>query len=236
MTGPTIVVRTDPFNMGPLDVINTEIVQLSLQGVLPPPAPPLPIFLERSPSPPASTGQAAGPAGNVFPASSFFDVFVNIDVPGLGVQARTLGPVNMVAAPPGLWEIPPSNATYLSTAPVQLVDRVTLQPIGYLRRVRHNTGAYRGGIDVHSDADWGFMPTHCLCRGDLNGDGRVNGGDIQRFVNCYINPGCAYTPCPPLPLTCPCECADMNGDGVLTNVDVGLFLSRLLLHPTTLCP
>ena len=42
----------------------------------------------------------------------------------------------------------------------------------------------------------------CICLGDINGDGKVNGVDIQLMQGCIGNPA--------LP---GCDCADINGDG-----------------------
>ena len=60
-------------------------------------------------------------------------------------------------------------------------------------------------------------------KGDVNGDGKVNGLDIQCFIECFLG----------LPLSDPnCDCAraDMDGDGVVVNDtdDVTLFVEALL--------
>lgn len=59
----------------------------------------------------------------------------------------------------------------------------------------------------------------CECPGDINGDGLVNGQDIQGFVRCLLGN--------PLPAD-HCECADMDGDGDHDFDDVPLFVQRLL--------
>src|SRR5262249_3569137 len=95
------------------------------------------------------------------------------------------------------------------------------------------------GIDIHSDVDFNSTPQDCTCRGDLDSNGKVNGIDIQLFVDCYLTgcapPGCV-PPTPGTPLTCPCLCADMNADGAVTAADIPLFVARLLTLPGTLCP
>jgi hypothetical protein len=67
----------------------------------------------------------------------------------------------------------------------------------------------------------------CLnCRGDLNGDGAINGLDVTPFVNCYIGTS-----------TVNCGCADMDASaGMLTPADVDLFVFALLNGPLTPCP
>ena len=72
-----------------------------------------------------------------------------------------------------------------------------------------------GTIDLCCDCIQQF----CRCPGDINGDGLVNGLDIQGFVNCFLG---VSTPADN------CACADMNGDGLLDMLDVSLFVARLL--------
>lgn len=54
---------------------------------------------------------------------------------------------------------------------------------------------------------------------DVNGDGRVDGGDVQSFLDHLLSPG------PPSPGFC---ASDMNGDGSVTTADVPLFIARVL--------
>ena len=61
--------------------------------------------------------------------------------------------------------------------------------------------------------------TLCTCLGDMDGNGVLNGLDIQDFVDCLVG-----TPGPGVN----CVCADMDGDGTLSLADVGLFISALL--------
>lgn len=72
-----------------------------------------------------------------------------------------------------------------------------------------------GTIDLCCDC----IQQVCRCPGDINGDGLVNGLDIQGFVNCFLG---VSTPADN------CVCADMNGDTLLDMVDVPLFVARLL--------
>lgn len=226
LNGPTVVSRKPSFPSGAIDIIDTEIIAMSLTGI----SPGGPTSMTESGTN-ASTGQTKGNSVDVFPTTdSFFDVFVDLDIPGMGLFMTTQGPVHVDSSGP-LHEVPPSGASYGGPpSPVPLVDRANPSIVrGFILRVDHFVGTYRGGIDIHSDADMGFLPMACACKGDMNGNNRVNGDDIQEFVNCYI----LYAGGP---LACPCLCADMNDDTVLTSVDVNQFITKLLTDPDTLCP
>jgi hypothetical protein len=73
-----------------------------------------------------------------------------------------------------------------------------------------------GTVDVCCDC----VRRPCKCPGDLNGDGLVNGRDIQGFINCVLG-----VPRP----DDNCTCADMNGDGISDLADLIPFVSRILL-------
>ncbi len=62
----------------------------------------------------------------------------------------------------------------------------------------------------------------CACPGDLNGDGKRNGADVQLFVICLLAG------------TGNCVCADANQAGGVTPADVPTFVQQLLT--TTVCP
>lgn len=224
--GPTVIQRGNPMT-GPPDFIQTEIIAMQLTGNSPfGPA----TVIERWDA--HSTGISQMPPGLGFPIDSFFDVFVEVQLPGAppGFQNLiTQVPVH-VDAIGGIWEVPPSMADYQGPAggPVQIYDRSNpTQPVGLLHFVSHRV-QYRGGIDIHSDMDWYYVPRECTCKGDMNADSLLNGGDIQLFVNCLLNP--------PNPLSCPCDCADMDDNDVLNMSDVPLFVNQLLLNPKAVCP
>ncbi len=65
----------------------------------------------------------------------------------------------------------------------------------------------------------------CPCPGDLDGNGVVNGDDIQCFVECLLGSGIA--------VGCNCDCADMQPDGFWNDNDVVPFVNELL--NTTVC-
>ncbi len=63
--------------------------------------------------------------------------------------------------------------------------------------------------------------TLCACKGDVNQDGLVNGGDIQGFVDQVLFPGD--------PLLLPAACAsELSGDGFIGAEDVPLMLNALM--------
>lgn len=63
----------------------------------------------------------------------------------------------------------------------------------------------------------GFWPVTqvCYCLGDMNGDGRKDGRDVQKFVNCVIAGGS-------------CSCADVDSANGVTTADVAIFVTDLL--------
>jgi hypothetical protein len=71
-------------------------------------------------------------------------------------------------------------------------------------------------------------PATCpTCKGDMNGDNKIDGLDIQCFVDCVIGGT--------IPAACNCACGDMNGDGVTDLLDLPLFINALLTK-TGPCP
>lgn len=224
--GPTRIWRSFPLS-GPTNYIETEIISMQLTGI----SPFGPAMLNERPDA-QSLGQTIMPPVPPAALDSFFDVFVEILLPGAppGLQNLiTQVPVH-VAAVGGIWEVPPSQADYQGPAggPVMLFDRSNPgQPIGRLLFVSHRV-QYRGGVDIHSDVDWQSAPMECTCKGDMNADSLLNGGDIQLFVNCLL--------APPIPLGCPCDCADMDDNGLLNLLDVGPFVNQMLQNPKAVCP
>ena len=73
------------------------------------------------------------------------------------------------------------------------------------------------------DLTGGFWPVAnvCFCLGDLNGDGKKDGRDVQQFVQCVISGG-------------NCSCADVNAANGVDLNDVPVFVTDLLAGPT--CP
>jgi hypothetical protein len=229
LAGPTVVARANPIPGGATDFVPTEILSMNLVGSI---VNPNDVSLRESSSA-ASSGLTKGPSFDNFPTSeSFFDVFVEIDVNSGGFGMVNRDPVHIESGP--LSELPPVDATYVTppaTNPIPLYDRGDPTRLrGYILRVEHNTGAYRGGIDIHSDTDFLSPEEVCLCEGDMNGDGKLNGEDIKGFIPCYLATFCGAPPCPSL--RCRCLCADMSLNGIVNEDDLNLFVF-VLLNGTT---
>jgi len=56
----------------------------------------------------------------------------------------------------------------------------------------------------------------CNCPGDLTGDSKVDGDDVQGFVNCLLGGATG------------CDCADLNNNGGVDTGDVAAFVTVLL--------
>ncbi len=63
------------------------------------------------------------------------------------------------------------------------------------------------------------VPSCATCPGDTTSDGRVDGRDIQRFVECLF---AGPSPAPG------CACADLNANGSIEPADVDFLVRRLL--------
>ena len=80
-----------------------------------------------------------------------------------------------------------------------------------------------GSIDLCCDCR-----LFCPCPGDMTGDGLLTGSDIQAFVDCFMN--FFDGPIPPQ-----CACADVFPDEIFTEMDITLFVERLLAVPKINC-
>jgi hypothetical protein len=76
-----------------------------------------------------------------------------------------------------------------------------------------------GGIDAIRIDDAYCGEVVCSMRGDLTGDGTVDGADVQAFVDCHIGgePG-----------TTGCLCADIDESGTFDPADLSQFVTCLL--------
>jgi hypothetical protein len=72
-----------------------------------------------------------------------------------------------------------------------------------------------GGAFELAGGFWPAAASICTLPGDLNHDGRVDGDDIQLFVNCVVAG------------TGACACADFDGNGI-NGGDVPLFVAAVL--------
>lgn len=70
-----------------------------------------------------------------------------------------------------------------------------------------------GGFSL-SGGYWPAAET-CFCPGDMNGDAKKDGLDVQRFVECVVSGG-------------NCSCADVDSVGGVNLADVSVFVIDLL--------
>ncbi len=146
--------------------------------------------------------------GGDWAVDSFFDITYRIDFVGApggplaGRSGSTTGTVRMSTG----------------NAP-RCVDPCPQDHVCRMRRVINPDGT----IDTCCDCI-----LFCSCYGDMNGDTKINGLDIQAFVNCYV--GFYWSPIP-----AQCACADVDESGSFSPDDVELFVSRLLAAPKIEC-
>lgn len=111
-TGGATVHRSEPREDDGVQVIDTEIIKLSLTGQSVQGT----VTANLSPGSP-STGEIRSLSGDDFPASSFFDVFIDIVIPASGSGTRppftvhTEAPIHLVATS-DLTSWPPESAEY----------------------------------------------------------------------------------------------------------------------------
>ena len=103
LEGPALVTRSDPRLDGDLYVVDTEIVSLELSGMSPTLGP---VVVRQSPDLPSLGEVRQQEPGEDFPADSFFDIFVEIDLPDLGIIAVNQDPLVLEAT---LTDLPPAE-------------------------------------------------------------------------------------------------------------------------------
>ena len=135
-TGPTRLSRGTAIDPGDGRLeFQTEIISMELSGMGS-------LFgpfqmIEPTTSPSLGTTKAQLP-GTTYFADSFFDVFFEVSLPGPGIVAIPATPARMVAV---ISAVPPIGATYALAAPVTLLDKNTLLPIGTLLQADHHVVA-----------------------------------------------------------------------------------------------
>ncbi len=114
------------------------------------------------------------PGGVLIQAQSFFDVFVHVDLPNLGLTLENRRPIRMNL--PNLLQLPPVGQSYLmdnSQGPIPLHDVVTGQPIAFLCFAEHTPTV---------DVPW-------ACMGDADGNKVVNFGDVLAVLANFLSGG-----------------------------------------------
>ena len=79
---------------------------------------------------------------------------------------------------------------------------------------QHSADTLAGGEFTLAGGFWNGIG--CMEAGDLTGDGRLNGADIQQFVQCILGG------------SGDCDCADIDENGKIDTQDIGLFVSCVL--------
>lgn len=181
----TIIRRGDPADAGDYHTIETEIVAMQLSGDYG-------TSVRLSETQP-SVGQIVGSpdSGTDFPAESFFDVFVEIDIPAMSIVGlRHIEPIRLQSL--DINRIPPLGATFETPEEwpgVELLNSVGEKTGFIIRRVVH--------ILPPPPPEWEVIECECMehkpdytftvdedCPGcaDLNCDGVVNFKDFSIMV------------------------------------------------------
>lgn len=98
LQGPTVIRRSDPQQDGDLFAVPTEIVQLQLTGT----SSLGPVIVRQSPDQPSTGEVRQQEAGQDYPAASFFDVFVEVELPEQNLVLHNEEPMRMEATLSGL--------------------------------------------------------------------------------------------------------------------------------------
>jgi len=119
----------------------------------------------------------------------------------------------------GATTVPPSPPNYIPNNALSAFDG--MNPNGdWTISVSDNAGGDTGTLvrwSLHVGTDAPVCPTGgCTCRGDVNGDGSVNGGDVNLFAQCVASGGAG------------CACADMNNSGTATSADIPAFVTAVI--------
>ena len=190
MPNITVVERGDPMYLGDHNVVSTEIVEMELTGEAG-------ISVSLNDEAPPSAGQIVGPdSGLDFPADSFFDVYVEIEIPEIpGLVLWNAQPIPLQSL--GITGIPPLGSTYdtpASWSGAMLFDQRG-QPSGFaISRVVHILPPARPEWEVIECDCMEYKPDYtfvvqdaCSECADLNCDGIVNFKDLAKFAQQWLS-------------------------------------------------
>jgi len=212
---PTVVRRIPGPPYIPGQVIETELIQMTLQGVHPTLGP---IRLRESPSMPSlgSVNVTNTSGGNLILGESFFDIFVEVDLPALPGTGFNPNPVRMYSSLTALK--PPVGTSYqmVPQPPSMLLLAPAGPPIGFLCSAVHrvitcgccvnlrgdpnNDGNESNILDLTYAVDRIFRggpAAVCFEEGNPNGDANtLNILDLTYFVDRIFRGGPPPVPCP----------------------------------------
>jgi len=137
LNGPTTVQRGDPYTPPTADkkTVDTEIISMDLVGQSPQLGT---VRLRESPARPSIGQVSQQQPDSDFPADSFFDVFVEIEIPNVGTLHNEQ-PIRMNCSALGLQSIPPLFDIFLmppQNGPIPLFNEDGEQ-MGAITRVAH---------------------------------------------------------------------------------------------------
>ena len=212
---PTVVCRTPGPPYIPGQVIQTELIAMTLQGT----HPSLGAIRLRENTPAPSTGFVTvtniNAAGNMTLGESFFDVFVEVDLPSSGGTYFNPNPIRMYSQITAL-EPPIGTAYQMISGPSQLLTLPAGPPIGFLCSAVHRVvscgccvglrGSPNGDANEANILDLTFAvdrifrggpPAACFEEGNPNGDlNSLNILDLTYFVDRIFRGGPPPVPCP----------------------------------------
>ncbi len=202
----TVVWRTPGPPYIPGQIIETELIEMTLQGTHPSLGQ---MRLRESPGMP-SRGFInvinTDPGGNLTLGDSFFDIFVEVDLPALGGTAFNPQPIRMHSTLTELEPLPGTAYQMVPQPPSPLLQFPVGPHIGFLCEALHRIISCQCCVGI---------------RGDCNNDGRENPNtlDLNFAVNRIFRGG-------PLPV-----CADegnVNGDTSPFNIlDLNFLVNRI---------
>jgi hypothetical protein len=199
------------FLVGPYtdgSTVLTEIVQMQLQGLNTAIGPV--ILRERADvlSLGLITNVQTDGSGHFVSGHSFFDVFVEVELPQMGLRLDTgEHPIRMDAGL--IHQLPPLGSTY-ATQPEQRVPLLvagSAQQVGWLCSARHTL----------------TQAAPCPRPGDLNCDGIIDFDDINPFVLALSDPQAYHAAYP----NCDFHNGDCNDDGLVDFDDINPFVGLL---------
>ncbi|NOS99274.1 MAG: hypothetical protein HOP29_01450 [Phycisphaerales bacterium] len=201
LQGPTVISRTNKLPGAPQ--IETEIIAMDLVGAHPVLGA-VRMTLNPNQQSHGAVVSEPPPALELPSVDSFFDVFVDMELQGMGMTVRALNAVHVVGGP--VIELPPAELWFVTPngQPDVPFTNVGGGPIvGVIKFVSHCTPPPKHGVNIHSDTSWEEIPddpcdTGACCELSALGNGCL----ITTLADCqgtWLGPN---VPCGPLGACC----------------------------------